>query len=157
MHKFYGLTLLLAAFGLVWAAPAVRAEDEAEIFDLGDTIFAEDSPYDLGGWTQWGYTNNSTGLFNTNPHKFNNHQSWVYFEKAVDGSEGVDFGGRVDFMYGTDADDTQMRATISLFRMNADTNTMTSPPPSTAARRLKLTGASSAGEPMCFSARLMSA
>ena len=70
-------------------------------------MFGEDSAYDVGGWTQWGYTNESTGLFNTNPDRLNNNQSWIYFEKAVDGSDGIDFGGRVDFMYGTDADDTQ--------------------------------------------------
>ncbi len=76
-------------------------------FDLGTTMFGEDSAWDLGGWTQWGYTSESTGLFNTNPDRINNHQSWIYLEKTVDGSDGFDLGGRVDFMYGTDADDTQ--------------------------------------------------
>jgi len=37
----------------------------------------------------------------------NNHQSWVYVEKAADGSEGLDRGFRFDGMCGTDAGDTQ--------------------------------------------------
>lgn len=104
MRKFYGFTLLLAAFGLLSAASMTRAEDA---WDLSDNLFGEESDLDVGGWTQWGYTNNSTGLFNTNPDRFNNHQSWIYLEKVADGSNGIGLGGRVDFMYGTDADDTQ--------------------------------------------------
>ncbi len=76
-------------------------------FDLSDSLFGEDSDIDVGGWVQLGYTNKSTGLFNTNPHKLNLHQSWLYVEKVADGSEGVGFGFRGDFMYGTDANDTQ--------------------------------------------------
>lgn len=105
MRKFYGFSLLLAAFGFLSAGPVTLADDEA--FDLGDSILAEDSALDIGGWVQFGYTNKSTGLFNSHPHAFNNHQSWLYLEKAVDGSEGLDIGGRVDFMYGVDAADTQ--------------------------------------------------
>lgn len=76
-------------------------------FDLSDSLFGEDSAYDIGGWVQMGYTNRSTGLFNTNPDRFNFHQVWLYAEKAADGSEGFDWGFRADLMYGTDADDTQ--------------------------------------------------
>lgn len=61
---------------------------------------------DVGGWAQFGYHNRSTGLFNSDPHRFNAHQLWVYAEKVADGSDGIGFGGRVDFMYGTDSNDT---------------------------------------------------
>lgn len=75
--------------------------------DLSDAILGEDSPYDFGGWAQMGYTTDSTGLFNKHQNEFNLHQGWLYFEKQVDGSDGFDFGGRIDAMYGRDAADTQ--------------------------------------------------
>lgn len=78
-----------------------------EAWDLGNALFAADSGWDIGGWTQWGYTNRSTGMFNSNPNRFVNNQSWLFIEKVADGSKGIDFGGRIDLMYGTDADDTQ--------------------------------------------------
>ena len=62
---------------------------------------------EIGGWIQAGYHNESTGLFNDRPDRFNWHQVWLYAEKAADGSDGIGFGGRVDFMYGIDAGDTQ--------------------------------------------------
>ena len=62
---------------------------------------------DIGGWTQWGYTSESTGMFNDIPDRFNNHQSWIYAEKVADGSNGWDWGARADLMYGTDSYDTQ--------------------------------------------------
>ena len=76
-------------------------------WDLGDSLFCEDSGWDIGGWVQVGYTNRSTGLFNDLPNRFNWHQVWLFAEKVADGSEGVGFGGRIDFMYGIDAGDTQ--------------------------------------------------
>ncbi|MFH5804874.1 outer membrane beta-barrel protein [Alienimonas sp. DA493] len=61
----------------------------------------------IGGWVQFGYHDGSTGQFNNRPHEFANHQSWVFIEDVADGSNGLDFGYRADFMYGLDADDTQ--------------------------------------------------
>ena len=61
----------------------------------------------IGGWTQVGYTSESTGLFNSDPGKLNLHQQWLYGEKVADGSCGLDWGFRVDAMYGTDGADTQ--------------------------------------------------
>jgi hypothetical protein len=61
----------------------------------------------IGGWTQAGYTSESTGLFNSDPGKLNLHQQWFYAEKVADGSCGLDWGFRVDAMYGTDGADTQ--------------------------------------------------
>jgi len=78
-----------------------------DAFDLSDSMFGDDSKIDVGGWLQAGYTNRSTGLFNSDPHKLNLHQAWIYAEKVADGSEGFDWGFRADFMYGTDAGDTQ--------------------------------------------------
>ena len=46
-------------------------------------------------------------MFNSRPGKWGNHQSWIYAEKVADGSCGLDWGFRADFMYGLDADDTQ--------------------------------------------------
>lgn len=76
-------------------------------WDLGRALFGEDSPWDLGGWLQQSTYTNSDGLFNKHENGFRNQQSWLYLEKKVDGSEGFSLGGRVDFMYGTDAQDTQ--------------------------------------------------
>lgn len=72
----------------------------------------------IGGWTNVGYhtANNAGGgiLAARSPANFNNYadrvqlqQQWLYFEKVADGSCGLDLGGRVDYVYGTDAPDTQ--------------------------------------------------
>lgn len=67
----------------------------------------DDSGITFGGWTQFGYTNRSTGLFNTHTDNVNLHQQWFYAEKIADGSCGLDWGFRADVMYGVDAADTQ--------------------------------------------------
>lgn len=61
----------------------------------------------IGGWTQVGYHNASTGVFNTHPHRVNLHQQWLYIEKVADGSKGFDWGFRGDVVYGVDAHNTQ--------------------------------------------------
>jgi hypothetical protein len=93
-------------------APRSQAEnwlsgDLGEPWDLSTETLGEESPVDIGGWTQWGYHNRSNGLFNSHPDRFNNHQTYFYIERAADGSEGLDFGGRFDIVYGVDAQDTQ--------------------------------------------------
>lgn len=78
--------------------------------DLGDPWKAfdeNDYGVEIGGWTQFGYTSESTGMFNSNPDRVNLHQGWLFAEKVADGSDGVGFGFRADLMYGTDANDTQ--------------------------------------------------
>lgn len=72
-----------------------------------DSGSGEEPWLNVGGWTQWGYTSNSTGLFNTTPNSFNNNQTYLYFEKVADGSKGLDWGFRADVVYGIDAADTQ--------------------------------------------------
>lgn len=79
---------------------------------LSDRLFKDpcgcnDSPFTVGGWTQWGYHSESNGLFNSHDSQIQNHQTWLYAEKVADGSCGLDWGFRVDFLYGTDAQDTQ--------------------------------------------------
>ena len=67
-----------------------------------------DCPWDFGGWTQTGYHTESTGLFNSIPDRANVHQQWFYLERAASPSNGgMDWGLRLDVMYGIDADDTQ--------------------------------------------------
>ena len=74
--------------------------------------------FDVGGWTQFGWTDdavplspqgsNGSGLsFLDSPDRFNLHQQWWYIAKEADGSNGLDFGFRADFMYGVDAQKTQ--------------------------------------------------
>jgi hypothetical protein len=77
--------------------------------DLGDpfTLFGEACGYSVGGWVQMGYHNKALPLFNNRPDEYNLHQAWFYAEKAIDTSNGFDFGGRIDYVYGVDAQDTQ--------------------------------------------------
>ncbi|MEM9588310.1 MAG: porin [Planctomycetota bacterium] len=76
---------------------------------LGDqwSLFGEHCGWTAGGWVQIGYHDNALPLFNSRPDNVQLHQAWIYAEKAIDTSCGFDIGGRVDFMYGTDSQDTQ--------------------------------------------------
>ncbi|MFK7820164.1 MAG: outer membrane beta-barrel protein [Planctomycetaceae bacterium] len=66
-----------------------------------------------GGWLQGGWhsrdASSGAGLqrFNTHAHRWNTHQAWLFVEKVADGSDGLDWGFRVDAMYGVDGADTQ--------------------------------------------------
>ena len=60
-----------------------------------------------GGWLQIGYHDKALPLFNAHPDRVNVHQAWLYAEKAADGSNGLGLGGRIDYVYGVDAQDTQ--------------------------------------------------
>jgi hypothetical protein len=79
--------------------------------DLGEPWKLFDG--DLCGWTIAGWSNVGYHSANTNLN-FNNYdgraqlqQQWFYAEKIADGSEGLGLGGRIDYLYGTDAPDTQ--------------------------------------------------
>jgi hypothetical protein len=85
-------------------------------FTLDGALGWECCPYNIGGWTEMGYTSNNVPLsqtyndllsFNDVPDNVNLNQQWIYAEKTVDGSCGWDLGGRVDAVYGTDAQKTQ--------------------------------------------------
>jgi len=74
------------------------------------------SRFDVGGWTQFGYHDQQTPLstvrgdtraFNDVPKNLNLQQQWFYIGKEADGSNGLGFGFRADFIYGTDAQKTQ--------------------------------------------------
>ena len=61
-----------------------------------------------GGWVQSGFHTYDTGMFNNHPDHFDTHQVWVYSEKALDTESCCwDWGYRFDYVYGTDAPDTQ--------------------------------------------------
>ena len=72
---------------------------------------------EIGGWVSVGYHSNQTPqsvafndvlAFNDRARRVNLHQAWAYAERDVDaGCCGWDWGYRVDFMYGTDAQKTQ--------------------------------------------------
>jgi hypothetical protein len=78
-----------------------------EPWTLTGAIWEKDPPLTIGGHFQFGYHNRSTGVFNTHPHHLDLQQGWVYVEKVADGSKGLGIGGRMDVLYGTDAQNTQ--------------------------------------------------
>nr|WP_231603637.1 outer membrane beta-barrel protein [Neorhodopirellula pilleata] len=61
----------------------------------------------VGGWAQIGYHSAAVPLFNNRPDEVQLQQGWLYAEKAIDTSNGFDIGGRLDYVYGTDAQNTQ--------------------------------------------------
>jgi hypothetical protein len=84
-----------------------------EPFNLYDTLAAE-MDYDpcirFGGWYNGGYMNKAEPLgFNKagDIGHYNVQQAWLWAERVADGSEGFDWGMRIDGMYGVDAADTQ--------------------------------------------------
>lgn len=101
---------LLSSIGPGWA----------EGFSLGAALGID--ALDIGGWTQVGFHGENTlltpvagvapvpataGSFNNRRGKISLHQQYLYIGKEADGSRGWDIGGRADFMYGIDAQDTQ--------------------------------------------------
>jgi len=87
--------------------PIKFLSNEGKGYSFAEMILGEDRPINFGGWVSLGYTSRSTGLFNSDPGRINNQQSWLYIERVADGSEGFDWGFRFDGMYGTDSADTQ--------------------------------------------------
>lgn len=79
--------------------------------DLGDPWKLVDGDicgWNIGGWTQLGYhTYNTPFNFNNHADRVNLQQQWLYAEKIADGSCGLGLGGRIDYVYGVDAQDTQ--------------------------------------------------
>lgn len=90
---------------LLMPSTALLAEED-EGFRL-NSLLGDDRPFDIGGWTQIGYHDDSDGVFNTHPHRVNLHQQWLWIERVADGSEGLDFGFRFDAVYGVDGPNTQ--------------------------------------------------
>ena len=78
--------------------------------ELGEPFSLCDSDicgFTIGGWTAVGYHNRNTASFNSYRDHGQLSQQWFYAEKVADGSCGLGFGGRIDYLYGTDAPDTQ--------------------------------------------------
>jgi hypothetical protein len=98
-----------------------RLTDRFNCCDLGEPwqLFGSHCDWSAGGWTNIGYHSNDNaglGILGAGgaPANFNNYadhvqlqQQWFFLQKAVDGSNGLSLGGRVDYIYGTDAPDTQ--------------------------------------------------
>jgi hypothetical protein len=68
----------------------------------------------VNGWLQLGYHSQGLGTtprglsrFNDYPDSVRLHQAYLKGEKVADGSKGLGFGGRVDYVYGIDGPDTQ--------------------------------------------------
>ncbi len=76
---------------------------------LGDpwTLFGEHCGWSAGGWINVGGHTARLNNFNNRPDEIQLHQAWLYAEKAIDTSNGFSLGGRIDYLYGTDAQDTQ--------------------------------------------------
>ena len=70
-------------------------------------LFGEHCGWSAGGWVQLGYHSEANTLFNSRPDEYQLHQAWLWAEKAIDTSCGFDIGGRIDYIYGTDSQDTQ--------------------------------------------------
>ncbi len=70
-------------------------------------LFGEACGWSAGGWLQMGAHSKALPLFNSRPDEFQLHQAWLYAEKAIDTSNGFSVGGRIDYLYGTDSQDTQ--------------------------------------------------
>jgi hypothetical protein len=87
-----------------------------EGFSLAGLIgLADGSQYQIGGWTEFFYENNNVPLsqayndllsFDDVPDHFHLGQQWFYIGRTLSG-EGFDIGGRIDALYGTDAQKTQ--------------------------------------------------
>ncbi len=77
--------------------------------NLGEpfSLFGETCGLSAGGWLQVGYHSKNLPLFNSHSDRVNVHQAWLYAEKEADGSCGLGLGGRIDYVYGVDAQDTQ--------------------------------------------------
>ncbi len=77
--------------------------------DLGEpyTLFGHCGNYKMAGWVQMGFHSRANALFNTYPDNYQLQQAWLYFEKELDTSCGFDIGGRIDYVYGTDGQNTQ--------------------------------------------------
>lgn len=71
------------------------------------TLFGEHCGWSAGGWVQTGYHTAAMANFNSRPDEVQLHQAWLYAQKAIDTRHGFDIGGRIDYVYGTDGQDTQ--------------------------------------------------
>ncbi len=115
----YFAPILIAGCSII-ATNTTHAEGAIESLtgsNINDSKILKDSGIEVGGWASAGITYAShNGDHNSNaPISFNDrinevmlNQFNLYIEKAVNTKgSSWDIGGRVDFMFGTDADNTQ--------------------------------------------------
>lgn len=91
--------------------------DCEEPFTLAGLMgLSEESRYKFGGHTAMGWYDNNVPLsqaqddllsFNDVSDKFQLNQQWVYFERVANNNGEWGLGGRIDFMYGVDAQKMQ--------------------------------------------------
>jgi hypothetical protein len=76
--------------------------------ELGDPfrVFGHCNNFRISGWSQFGYHDQNLLAFNNRKNDLQWQQAWLYAEKGLDDC-GCGFGGRIDYLYGTDAPDTQ--------------------------------------------------
>jgi len=119
-------TLLSSA--IILASFQVLANDDEHYLLTSDTLFTglinetsfmKDTGFEVGMWASAGISGNTNGGSNTPtggnaPIQFNDRVNEVmfnqlnfYVERAVTKGSEWDIGGRFDFMYGTDANNTQ--------------------------------------------------
>jgi len=93
--------------------PTTRCDDA---WTLPQPCILQRNGIRLGGWTEAGISvvanmpadrYNGVVTFNDRDGEGQLNQQWFFLERVADGSCGWDLGGRVDFVYGTDARFTQ--------------------------------------------------
>ena len=81
----------------------------------------KDNGWVMGGYTQFGYQNRPDGAFTGNGpflnqrewNRFALNQQYLFLGKVANGSEGLGFGFRADFMYGIDGNEGQSFGNIN--------------------------------------------
>ncbi len=89
-----------------------NADDSADDSEVTASFLVDDKSepaLNIGGWFSFGYTSQSTDLFNSEPDSFNLNQGWLYIEKPAKAREDnrIGWGFRFDGVYGVNANDTQ--------------------------------------------------
>jgi hypothetical protein len=87
-----------------------------EALSLAALIGADGTGLEIGGWSEAVYMDNNVPLsqsyddllsFDDVPDHLHLGQQWFYIGLQADGSSGLGLGGRIDTVYGTDAQKTQ--------------------------------------------------
>jgi len=123
--------LLGAAFCLLLVAGQANAQSGPFGFgmipggELGEPTKLKDGPnFDWGGWMQLGWQEHNDGAFTGNgPFEnqkengnVNMNQLYTYVAKVADGSNGLDWGFRVDTMWGVDGNEAQSFGNVNANR-----------------------------------------
>lgn len=107
--------------GLTLTPAMANAEDAGMIeslsgHNINGSSFLQSNNITIGGWASGGityashnsFTNSNAPIsFNDRINEFQLNQLNLFIEKAVNKADQWDFGGRVDFMFGTDSRKTQ--------------------------------------------------